>query len=154
MEEQAGMKNLKIGVKLIGGFILTSLIILAVGITAIIQQGKMHHLQEEMAEENLPAVQHMLEIKGEAEAIAGDMRTLLTPYATKELRSEIHQDLTERRKIYGAAKEKFLDLDFSKSVDQEWKEFSTHIGKWVTVNNKVVEISKDLVNKDIVNPQY
>lgn len=31
------VKNLKLGVKLVGGFVLTALIIVAVGITAIIQ---------------------------------------------------------------------------------------------------------------------
>ncbi len=35
------MKNLKLGVKLVGGFVLTALITLAVGITAIVQQGKL-----------------------------------------------------------------------------------------------------------------
>ena len=59
------MKNLKIGVKLVGGFILTAIIIVAVGITAIVEQGKMHHLQEEMAEDDLPAVRNILTIKSE-----------------------------------------------------------------------------------------
>lgn len=146
------MKDLKIGVKLIGGFVLTALIILGVGITAMIQQGKMHHLQEEMAEEDLPAVQNMLEIKAEAEAIGGAMRTLLTPYATKELRREIHQELADRRKVYGAAKESFLALDFSKTVEPEWREFSNNIAKWAGVNNRVVDISRKLVEEDISNP--
>ena len=146
------MKNLKLGVKLVGGFILTAIIILAVGITAIVQQGKLHQLEEDLAADHLPAVQYMLEIKSEAAAIAGLMRTLLTPYATKEQRIELHQGLIDGRKVYGEAKEKFLKLDFAKDVEPEWKIFSDNISNWVTVNNKAVELSKGLVDSDMVNP--
>lgn len=146
------MKNLKIGVKLVGGFILTAIIIVAVGITAIVQQGKMHHLQEEMAEDNLPAVQNILIIKSEAAAIASLMRTLLTPYASVEQRKHVHQELDESRKIYGAAKTAFLALDFAKTVKPELEDLSSHISKWVTVNNKAVEISKKLIDTDMTSP--
>ncbi|MFT5730854.1 MAG: methyl-accepting chemotaxis protein [Desulforhopalus sp.] len=146
------MKNLKIGVKLVGGFILTAIIILAVGITAIVQQGKMHHLQKEMAEDDLPAVQNILIIKSEAAAIASLMRTLLTPYASVDQRKLAHQGLGESRKIYGAAKKSFLALGFAETVKPELEDFSSHISKWVTVNNKAVEISKKLIDTDMTNP--
>lgn len=146
------MKNLKIGVKLVGGFILTALIIIAVGLTAIVQQGKMHHLQKELAKNDLPAVQNILIIKSEAAAIASLMRTLLTPYATVEQRKLAHQGLREARKIYGAAKTDFLALDFAETVKPELEDFSNHISKWTTVNNKAVEISKKLIDTDMTNP--
>lgn len=146
------MKNLKIGVKLVGGFILTAIIIVAVGITAIVEQGKMHHLQEEMGEDDLPAVQNILIIKSEAATIASLMRTLLTPYASVEQRKRVHQELGERRKVYGAAKTAFLDLDFAEQVKPEMNDFSNQISKWVTVNNKAVEISKNLLATDMTNP--
>ncbi len=146
------MKNLKIGVKLVGGFILTALIILAVGITAIVQQGKMHHLQEEMAEDDLPAVQNILIIKSEAAAIASLMRTILTPYASVEQRQLAHQGLGEKRKVYGEAKTAFLALDFAESVKPEFDIFSSHLSKWVAVNNKAVEISQKLIDTEMTNP--
>ncbi|MFT5701616.1 MAG: methyl-accepting chemotaxis protein [Desulforhopalus sp.] len=146
------MKNLKIGVKLVGGFILTALIIMAVGITAIVEQGKMQHLQEELADDNLPAVQNLLIIKSEAAAIASLMRTILTPYISVEQRKLSHQGLGERRKIYGAAKTAFLALDFAEAVKPQFDIFSKHISKWVTVNNKAVEISQNLIDTDMTNP--
>ncbi len=146
------MKNIKLGVKLVGGFILTAVIILAVGITAMKQQSSLAHIQEELAREDLPAVQNMLTIKSEAAAIASLMRTLLTPYATKEQRQLAHQGLLDVRKVYGAAKKKFVALEFFKTVEPEWKDFSDNIGKWVVANNKAVELSKGLVASDLVNP--
>lgn len=146
------MKNLKLSVKLIGGFILTALIILGVGITAMVQQDKMHDLQIELAEQDLPAVSHILQIKGELANIAGLMRNLLTPYATAKQREQVHQGLLDGRKIYGAERDDFLLLDFAKAIEPEWREFSNHLVKWVTVNNKAVEISKGLISSDMVNP--
>ncbi len=143
---------MKLSVKLIGGFIITAIIILGVGITAMVQQEKMHDLQIELAEQDLPSVAHMLEIKGELANIAGLMRTLLTPYATAEQREQVHQGLLDGRKVYGAAKEDFLVLDFAKTIESEWKEFSDDLGKWVKVNNKAVDISKGLIASDMVNP--
>ena len=146
------MKNLKLGVKLVGGFVLTAIIVLAVGLTAIIQQSKMHHLEEDLTEEKVPALESMLKITADLEAIAGFMRTLLTPYATKELRAQVHQELLDRRKSYGMAKEEFLKLEFVGEVEQEWQAFLSHVAQWVEVNDKAVATSKSLIERDIVNP--
>jgi methyl-accepting chemotaxis protein len=146
------MKNLKLGVKLVGGFILTALIIVAVGIVGIVEQKKLHSLEEELATEDLPAVANLLEIKSEASAIASLMRTLLTPYASSEQREMAHQGLLEARKVYGEAKAKFQELDFAKTVEPEWNEFSTQIGNWATVNNEAVELSEKLLKADLTNP--
>jgi methyl-accepting chemotaxis protein len=50
----------------------------------------LHHLQEEMAKNDLPAVQNILLIKSEAAAIASLMRTILTPYASAVQRKQAH----------------------------------------------------------------
>lgn len=146
------MKNLKLGVKLVGGFMLTAIIIFVVGIIGMMQQGKLHELEEDLAEEHLPAVEHMLEIKSEAAVIASLMRTLLTPYATEDQREQVHRGLLEGRQRYAKAKEHFIALDFAKDVDPEWKVFTEHIGKWAAVNNTAVELSKELVKSDMINP--
>jgi hypothetical protein len=63
-----------------------------------------------------------------------------------------HQGLIEGRKVYGAAKKAFLNLNFATTVKPELELFSDHIGKWVVVNNKAVEISKGLIDSDLTNP--
>ena len=146
------MKNIKLGFKLVGGFALTALIVLVVGLTSIFQQEKLHHQEEKLGNEVIPAVQNVLIIKSEAAAIASMMRSLLTPYASIEQREQSHQGLLDARKIYGTAKEKFLSLSFAKEVDSEWNDFNTNISEWVAVNNKAVEISKKLIADDMANP--
>ena len=146
------MNNFRLGIKLVGGFLLTALIILIVGLLSYVQQGKRVHETSQLGNENLPAVQNILIVKSEAAYIAGLMRSLLTPYATNEQRNYSHQQLLESRKIYGAAKEKFMALPLYKEVPNEWQTFNDNISKWVQVNNKAVDLSKELMAMDMTNP--
>ena len=146
------MNNFRLGIKLVGGFLITALIILVVGLLSISQQDDLGRKVEQLGNETIPAVQNILIIKSQAAAIASLMRSLLTPYATNEQRNTSHQSLIESRKVYGEAKDKFTSLPLAKQVENEWQEFNAHIGKWVEANNTAVELSKELIAMDITKP--
>ncbi|SHH30754.1 methyl-accepting chemotaxis protein [Desulfofustis glycolicus] len=146
------MKNINLGVKLLGGFLLTALIILVVGILSIVQQDKLDHETEQLGTEQLPAVENILTVKSQTATIAASMRTLLTPYASKEQLELSHQHLLEARKIYAAARDEFAALPIMGEVKAEWQEFSTSISQWVGVNNQAADISKQLIAMDMTNP--
>lgn len=146
------MNNVTLGIKLVGGFLATSLIILFVGILSIFQQKNLGNEVRHFGNNTIPAVENILIVKSQAASIAALMRSLLTPFATPEQRKEAHQGLLQSRKIYGEAKEKFLALPFSKEVESEWKDFSLNIGRWVEVNNKAVELSNELIDMDMTKP--
>lgn len=146
------MKNVKIGIKLIGGFLITAVIILFVGLLSIIQQGKLAKETEHLGKEQLPAAEYILAVKSETATIAAIMRTLLTPYATKEQLEDSHRQLLETRKKYGASKEKFTALPVFGDIRAEWEAFNTSITRWVEVNNQAVEVSKALISMDMTNP--
>ncbi len=146
------MKNIRIGIKLLGGFLLTALIILTVGLLSILQQGELNKATDQLGNAGLPAVQSILVVKSEAASIAALMRTLLTPYASKEQREYSHNQLLESRKIYGTAREKFSALPIMNEVKAEWQDFTTHIGKWAGANNQAVELSKELIAVDMTQP--
>ncbi|PIE91620.1 MAG: chemotaxis protein [Acidobacteria bacterium] len=147
------MKNLKLGVKLIGGFALTAIIILVVGIVSLFEQGELDKQVELMEEDAVPAVEHIMTIKNEAGSIATIMRTLLTPYATREQREQTGQKLSEARKKYGRAKDEFSRLAFSNTVSEEWQQFLTSSGKWIKANNTATKISNELLATGILNPE-
>ncbi len=146
------MKNIKLGIKLLGGFLLSSLIVLVVGLLSIVQQGKLAQESEQLGSEALPAIQNILVVKSQAATIASLMRSYLVADISKSAREESNNNLLAARKVYGAAKEKFAALPILSTVQNEWQDFNTHIGKWVAANNQVVEISKELSAQDILNP--
>jgi methyl-accepting chemotaxis protein len=147
------MKDFRLGVKLVGGFLLTALIILLVGLLSIRQQSELANTVDHLGTESIPAVENILIVKSQAASITSLMRSLLTPYASKEQRNYSHETLLESRKIYGAAKEKFMALPIFKEVDSEWKEFTTNISNWVEVNNQAVALSKELIAMDMTKPE-
>ncbi len=146
------MNDFRLGIKLVGGFLMTALIIVLVGLLSISQQNKLGNEVKILGEETIPAVENILIVKSQAASIAALMRTLLTPYASIQQRNYSHQTLLESRKIYGEAKEKFMALPFFKEVGSEWQEFTTNITKWVEANNQAVELSKELIAMDIIKP--
>ncbi|WP_051554036.1 HAMP domain-containing methyl-accepting chemotaxis protein [Desulfobulbus elongatus] len=146
------MKNIRIGIKMLGGFLLSALLILVVGLLSILQQGELAHESDQLGNEGLPAVESILVVKSEAASIAALMRTLLTPYATREQREFSHKQLLESRKVYGAAREKFAGLPIMNTIKTEWQDFNTHITKWAEANNQAVELSKELIAMDMTQP--
>ncbi|WP_240195082.1 MCP four helix bundle domain-containing protein [Desulfobulbus rhabdoformis] len=146
------MNDFRLGVKLVGGFLVTALIIVFVGLFSIRQQSLLGDEVEMLGSESIPAVENILIIKSQAASIASLMRSLLTPYATKEERNYSHSHLLKTREIYHEAKEKFMALQNSKEITDEWQNFNTNITKWVQVNDEAVTLSKELITMDLLNP--
>jgi methyl-accepting chemotaxis protein len=146
------MKNINLGIKLFGGFFLAALIILAVGLLSIIQQANFAKETAQIGAEGLPAVQKILTVKSEAASSAALMRTLLTPFASKEQLGYAHKQLLASRNIYDTAMEQFATLPIMKEIETEWQDFNSHISKLAGVNDDVVELSKQLITADMTNP--
>ncbi len=147
------MKNLKLGVKLIGGFALTAIIILIVGIISIFEQGNLHKKAELLEKEAISSIKNMLVIKSEAGNVATVMRTILTPYATRKQREYTRQEVAAARKVYGKARKEFTELAFFKTVPEEWQQFVASSGQWVKANNTATKISEELLAADVLNPE-
>jgi len=146
------MRNFKLGVKLVGGFVLTSAIVLGVGLLSIVQQNRLQHEMELINTDNMPAIQNILTLKSELGAGAALMRTLINPSSPPELREFSHQHLLEIRQAIKAARDTFKALPLAQKVEREWQEFGANIAKWSEVNNQTVELSKELIAMDMTNP--
>lgn len=146
------MKNVRLGVKLIGGFVLTALIVLLVGGGAMLQQRKLVKIQNDLTGEKLPAVESMLGLDADIAAISAIMNNLLTPYASKEARINFHQQLLDKREDYRKRQEEFMKLDFADTVKAELQVYQRNVNNWAAENNKAVELSEQLIAHDITNP--
>ncbi|PIE59649.1 MAG: chemotaxis protein [Desulfobulbus propionicus] len=147
------MKNFKIGVKLTGGFALTAIIILIVGIISIFEQNRLYEKAELLEKEAVQSIKHIMVIKNEASRVATSMRTILTPYITQEQRKHAKKELLAARKIYAKAREEFSRLAFFNTVPEEWQQFVINNGKWVKANNTATKLSEELLEADILNPE-
>lgn len=98
------MKNIKLGVKLIGGFSVVALIVLVVGLFGWIGALQLNEHVEEIGTGYLPSVENVLIIQSESNAVMTALRTLLNPRMSLEQRensTRISRDLETTTNEHG-----------------------------------------------------
>ncbi len=147
------MKNMSLAVKMVGGFSLTAILIIAIGLIAIAEQKKLTRATEVLEAEALAAVNDALNLKDHSGEVAYCVRSLLSPYLTIEERAAIPQKIVPLRQKVEEIKDHFLTLQFAKNVNQEWRKYLTDLDRWIAENNKAIAFSNELVAADIANPE-
>src|SRR6056297_2200578 len=97
------MKNIKLGVKLIGGFSVVALIVLVVGFFGWRGATQLNGHVNEIGMVRLPSIESLMVIKTEANAIRISLRSLLNPRMTMEERERQYANIAQSRENYQAA---------------------------------------------------
>ncbi|TVM32831.1 methyl-accepting chemotaxis protein [Oceanidesulfovibrio marinus] len=147
------MKNIKLGVKLIGGFLLTAVIALAIGLVGIYEVTSLSERIREIGTEKLPAVSNLGTVQTSIRELEGAMRTLNCPYIDNETRNQQYVNLQQAREEYGSAVAVYEPLPKTPEEAAAWNSFKTAIQGAVEANDEAVELSKELQKLDILNPE-
>lgn len=147
------MKNIKLSVKLIGGFIATAVITLIVGLVGYSGLATMAGHTDMLGNEDMPKIESLLQMESHLNSAMIGMRTLMSPNIDEEVRKEQYEVLAENRAMYKKNFERYSALDHSEQETQLGKDFLTEVGKWAKSNNEAVEASKRLLELDIINPE-
>jgi len=147
------MKNIKLSVKLIGGFIATAVITLVVGLVGYSGLATMASHTDMLGNEDMPKIESLLQMESHLNSLTIGMRTLMSPTIDEEVRKEQYEVLAENRAMYKKNFERYSALDHSEQETQLGKDFLTEVGKWAKSNNEAVEASKRLLELDILNPE-
>lgn len=147
------MKNLKLGVKLIGGFVVVSIITSIAGLVGYQQLVKMAKHTDFLGNQVIPKMEHLSEMEAYLDQIMISLETLLSTHSDKEEREKvfdsIHADRVEYRKHF----EVFDSLKHSDEEIRLRNKLSTEIDKWVKINNQIIKDAKHLIELDILNPE-
>jgi len=146
------MKNVKLSVKLIGGFAVTVVIILVVGFNAQYQQLKLYTNTEILVQESIPGMQSILALRTEQNHIASIMRTLLTPFISTEQRQNLQEILGTAKETCLREEENFSRLEVANTVQGDWQQYQSVFQKWDESNRKAVELSNQLIATGLTNP--
>lgn len=146
------MKNLKLGVKLIGGFTVTALIALFVGLFGIYEMNNVTEHMEEIGEQNLPSVSSLKTVQSSVRRLEGSMRTLMSPYIDSATRTRQYESVEQARDEYGRAFEIYEPMSKTPEETQGWNSFKSDIESASEANNRAIEMSRRLQQLDILNP--
>jgi len=146
------MKNLKISIKLLGGFLLSALIAAIIGSIGIYEMYTMKEGINKLGDERMPAIESILKSEVAIRKLSQAVRTLMTPYLTSEERNRMYTIVADSRKDYAQA------LGVYKSIPKRAEEtalfdtFQTVIKKAAGLNNDGIALSKAIQKIDITNP--
>ena len=146
------MKNIKLGIKLIGGFSIVALLVLIVGFFGWNGARQLNGHVQEIGEVHLPSVEDLLIIESDSNAVRIALRSLLNPRMTQEERDLQYENIAAARERYQAAWENYEELEHSEAEAQIWREFTEAWEAWAEVNNEFLSESRQIEDTDVLNP--
>ncbi|MBE1424482.1 methyl-accepting chemotaxis protein [Desulfomicrobium macestii] len=146
------MKNVKLGLKLIGGFCLTALIALAIGLLAINGMNNLTRGMDSIGSVSLPTVEHLLRMKGSISDLTTGLRTLLSSNLTPQERKDISTNIATIRAEYKQSLDIYTTLPQTAEAQAIWKQCQETLAGLTGTNNRVLELNQQLIARDIMNP--
>ena len=146
------MKNIKLGTKLIGGFTLTALIALVIGLVSILTMRDLSEDIESMGTESLPSVELLLRVKGGIADLTTGLRSLLSTELTIQDRKEIPTQISSIREAYRKSADAYAALPHGEEEAALWRDIQSIVANMAGTNNKVLGLNERLIELDIMNP--
>ncbi|MBU4193359.1 MAG: MCP four helix bundle domain-containing protein, partial [Proteobacteria bacterium] len=146
------MKNIRLMVKLLGGFILVAIITLAVGMTGWFSINSISGHVEELGEVRLPAVTHLELMAKEIESIRVAQRTLLNPGLSREERQTQLVNMNAAHDAYAAARDAYAALPQNSDQLAMMEELVPAMKAWDEANDEFVNLQNRLMANGVLNP--
>jgi methyl-accepting chemotaxis protein len=138
--------NLKIGVKLIIGFVLVAAIAGLIGVVGYIGL-------YEVGEVRLPSVQYLLEIEKNYVEIQANENNLLNPKLTYEEKQKTYQELETSKFDFNKYWDMFLELPLTDEEEIKWTQIESGYATWLLGHERFIALANQLDTLGIDNPQ-
>ncbi|MHC1789427.1 methyl-accepting chemotaxis protein [Solidesulfovibrio sp.] len=146
------MRNLKLGVKLVGGFLITAAITLIVGLVGLSGLSDVTGHLQTVTDVNLPSVRDLQAIKIAGESVRVAQRTLLIPGIDPKDRQRQYDNIATLRDSYRKHWDEYDKLPKSAEAERLWREFGPAWQEWVKINNDIFELARQWDKSDIKDP--
>ena len=133
------MKNLKIGFRLVSGFLFVSLLSLAIGILSYDATSTLEGYLGTLGHKALPFAVNLGVVKSELMNIRSVQRTLLIQDLPEDVRKRQNESLTTSRDKYMAALKEIDSLALDKGVQAKVDGFKTLLDAWRDSNNEFMK---------------
>ncbi|PKM95215.1 MAG: methyl-accepting chemotaxis protein [Firmicutes bacterium HGW-Firmicutes-1] len=136
--------NLKVGAKLISGFIIVAMIAGIVGIVGYSGMSEIKKAEEEIAIVRLPSIQSLL-IMSEAQTavLVGERGLTNNKMMNEDIRKAQYAYIESAFIRADEARKTYLPLPMSAEEEVKWEEFVPKWDKWVSDHNIVIEFAKE-----------
>src|SRR6056297_79099 len=146
------MKNLKIGVKLIGGFLIVALITLVVGAIGWWGVNDLDGHLVEIGEVRLPSIESLLEMEVGAEQILMSQRTLLNPKLPNADRQRQYSNVDHAKEHLAEAWSIYEPLPQTTEEAQLWKQFVPVWNNFQQASDEFFRLAREVEGTGILDP--
>ncbi|MYL83900.1 HAMP domain-containing protein [Desulfovibrio aerotolerans] len=146
------MRNIKLGVKLVGGFLITAGITLIVGLVGLSGLSVVTDRLNTVSDVNLPAVRDLQHIKIAGESVRVAQRSLLIPGLEPKDRQRQFDNVASLRESYRKSWDEYEKLPKSPEAERLWREFGPTWQEWVKINNGIFELARQWDKSGIDDP--
>ena len=146
------MGDLKLGVKLVGGFLLCAAITLVVGLVSLWGLSTVASQLHAVSAISLPSVRDLQHIKISAESIRVAQRTLLALGLDPKDRQRQYENIANLRDSYRTAWENYASLPKSAEEKRLWQELETAWREWGAGNNDNFALAREWDKSGLSDP--
>jgi len=146
------MRNLKLGVKLVGGFLITAGITLIVGLVGLSGLSVVTNHLNTISDINLPSVRDLQHIKIAGESVRVAQRSLLIPGLDPKDRQRQYDNVANLRESYRKSWDEYDKLPKTPEAQRLWREFAPTWQEWVKINNDIFELARQWDKSGIDDP--
>jgi methyl-accepting chemotaxis protein len=144
--------NLKVWTRMTIGFGFLAAIILTMGLSWYFSAKTTTVNIGNIADNTLPSIKSLSSMEYQSEKIVTAVRTLLNPDNSIEEKQKQYNLIDESRQIYTNSLKVYAGIEQTEEEKIQWDIFRKNLAEWKEVNDKFLNLSKELDNTNILNP--
>lgn len=137
---------------LLASFATVSLCAFAVGAIGYYNISSLSKKVQEVADTAMPAVDNFLRVSNIIQGLLDSIHTLMLPQITTEERTRLFEEVAQKRAEYGACLKRLDELELGAERDAQLAQLKGEIKDWAGLNNKGLEILRQLMADDLSDP--
>lgn len=141
------LKNLGLRKKILGGFVLVTLLTVIVGAVGIIGTRQLKSEVDEIGLVNLPSVDALLSISESVALVAGYENALLVPELSKEMRDDYLAKMEEELSLIGTYMTNYESLSITEEEAALWTDLKPLYEKWAYDHKTYISFESTYRNK-------
>ncbi len=146
------MKNLRLAVKLVGGFMIVALIVVVVGAIGLVGTGELGDGIEEIGLVRLPSVDSLFRTEIATDELMLAQRVLLSERVEAEERAEYMEEWHRARADIYVHLDAFLELPATEEEARLSGQLQDQLSAWAAVNDEWLDLTDEFDRIGILNP--
>ena len=135
--------NIKLGTKLIGGFVVVAVIGALIGLAGLLSLSKVNGMTQQLADKDMPSLQKALQVQAGVTNVNLHIFGIIDPNLTAEQLKEKLANIQQVREEYAAAIKEFEAMPLDDNEKTMWADYKSAVDALKAMNNQAIDMAKE-----------